>query len=79
MAAAPLAVVRRRIRRGPPVAAGGLVVTPIVLEELAAGTAGPGCWLTAAKRPIAIAIAGPDGRRVLRLPDAADSDFEEAS
>lgn len=79
MAAAPLAVVRRRIRRGPPATAGGLVVTPIVLEELAAGAAGPGCWLTAAKRPVAVAVAGPDGRRVLRLPDAADGDLEEAS
>ena len=67
-----LDLARRRLRRGPPVRAGGLMVTPVVLEERAAGTTAQGCWLTAAKRPVALIVAGPGGRRLVRLDDLRD-------
>ena len=62
-----LGAARRRLRRDPSVSAGGLVLTPIVLEELAAGSTAHGPWLVAAKRPVAVIVAGPDGRRLVRL------------
>lgn len=57
----------RRLRRGPPVAVGGLVVTPVVLEERAAGMSPGGPWAVAAKRPVAVIVAWPGGRRLVRL------------
>jgi hypothetical protein len=46
-------------------------LTPVVLEEHAAGTTGHGHWLVAAKRPVAVIVAGPGGRRLVRLDDVA--------
>jgi len=69
-----LSVSRRQLRRGPAVSAGGFVLTPVVLEESAAGATARGCWLAAAKRPVAVIVAGPGGRRLVRLDDAAQSD-----
>lgn len=60
-------VARRRLRRGASVTAGDLVLTPVVLEEFAAGATELGCWLVASKRPVAILVAGPGGRRLVRL------------
>jgi hypothetical protein len=48
-------------------------LTPVVLEERAAGTTARGCWLVAAKRPIAIIVSGPSGRRLVRLDDVAQN------
>ncbi len=71
MAAGPaLEMAYRRLRRGPSVSAGDVVVTPVVLEHRAAGIAACGPWVVAAKRPVAVIVAGPDGRRLLRLDDA---------
>ncbi len=64
-----LGMARRRLRRGPSVSAGGLVLTPVVLDERGAGATERGCWLVAAKRPVAVIVAGPDGRRLVRLVD----------
>jgi hypothetical protein len=64
-----LDTVRRQLRRGPSISAGDFVLTPVVLEEQAAGTTTGGCWLIAAKRPVAVIVAGPGGRRLLRLDD----------
>ena len=66
-----LDLARRQLRRGPSVSAGDLVVTPVVLEEQAAGTTTRGCWFIAAKRPVAVIVAGPGGRRLVRLDDVA--------
>ena len=66
-----LDIARRQLRRGPSVSAGDLVLTPVVLEEHAAGATTRGCWLIAAKRPVAVIVAGPGGRRLLRLDDVA--------
>ena len=68
-----LDIARRQLRRGPSVSAGDLVLTPVVLEERAAGATAGGCWLVAAKRPVAVIVAGPGGRRLLRLDDLAQS------
>ena len=62
-----LGTARRRLRRDPSVSAGELVLTPVVLEELAAGATSHGPWLVAAKRPVAVIVAGPDRRRLVRL------------
>ncbi len=69
-----LGIARRRLRRGPSVSAGGQVLTPVFLEERGAGATSHGCWLVAAKRPVAVVVAGPHGRRLLRLDDAARGD-----
>ena len=66
-----LSIARRRLRRGPPVSVGDLVLTPVVIEECAAGTTARGCWLTAAKRPVAVIVAGPGGRYLMRLDQDA--------
>jgi len=67
----PLSIARRRLRRGPSVSVGDLVLTPVMIEECAAGVTARGCWLTAAKRPVAVIVAGPGGRYLMRLdPDA---------
>ena len=66
-----LGIARRQLRRGPSVSAGDLVLTPVVLEERGAGTTARGCWLVAAKRPVAIIVSGPGGRRLVRLDDVA--------
>ncbi len=68
-----LGTARRQLRRGPSVSAGDLVLTPVVLEERAAGATASGCWLIASKRPVAIIVAGPDGRCLVRLDEAAQS------
>ncbi len=67
-----LAVARRRLRRDPSVAVGDLVFTPVVLEESAAGAMADGPWLVAAKRPVAVIVAGPGGRQLVRLEGAKD-------
>ena len=67
----PFSTIRSQLRRGPSVAAGDLVLTPVVLEERAAGATVRGCWLVAAKRPVAIIIAAPGGRRLVRLDQVA--------
>ncbi len=59
----------RRLRRGPSLSVGDLVFTPVVLEECAAGTTLCGPWLMAAKRPVAVIVTGPSGRRLVRLDD----------
>ena len=64
---ASLGSVNSTLRRGPPISAGGLVLTPLVIEEHGAGTAGAGCWVVASKRPVALIVAGPKGRRLVRL------------
>ena len=69
-----LGIARRQLRRGPSVSAGDLVLTPVVLEERAAGATASGCWLIASKRPVAIIVAGPDGRCLVRLDQVAQSD-----
>ncbi len=67
----PLSIARRRLRRGPSVSVGDLVLTSVMIEECAAGVTARGCWLTAAKRPVAVIVAGPGGRYLMRLdPDA---------
>lgn len=66
-----LGIVCRRLRRDPSVSAGAFVLTPVVLEVRGAGTTANGCWLVAAKRPVAVIVAGPDGRRLVRLDDDA--------
>lgn len=72
MASRPeLSIVRRRLRRGPSVSAGAFVLTPVVLESSGAGTTANGCWLVAAKRPVAIIVKGESGRRLVRLVDDA--------
>ena len=68
-----LGSIRRRLRRGPSVAIGDLILTPVVKEELDAGTAASGCWLVAAKRPVAIIVADPEGRRLVRLDDGINA------
>jgi hypothetical protein len=68
-----LGIARRQLRRGPSVSAGDFVLTPVVLEERAAGATARGCWLVAAKRPVAVIVAGPGGRRLVRLDDLAQS------
>ncbi len=70
---ATLGIARRQLRRGPSVSAGDLVLTPVVLVELAAGATARGCWLVAAKRPVAVIVAGPCGRRLVRLDEVAQS------
>lgn len=69
-----LGIAGRRLRRGPPVPVGSLVLTPVVLEERAAGATVRGCWLVASKRPVAVIVAGLGGRRLLRLDDPARGD-----
>jgi hypothetical protein len=68
-----LGIARRQLRRGPSVSAGDFVLTPVVLEERAAGATARGCWLVAAKRPVAVIVAGPGGRRLVRLDDQSNS------
>jgi hypothetical protein len=46
----------------------------VVLEERTAGATARGCWLVAAKRPVAVIVAGPGGRRLVRLDDLAQGD-----
>lgn len=58
---------RRKIRRGQAIRAGANILTPIVLEELGAGMVAGACWIHAAKRPLAVIVSGPDGRRLVRL------------
>ena len=71
MAVGPaLGSMQRHLRRGPPVAAGGVVLTPVVIEQRGAGTTAQGCWVVASKRPVAVIVAGAEGRRLLRLADA---------
>jgi hypothetical protein len=69
-----LGITRRRLRRGPSVSAGGQVFTPVFLEERGAGERPHGCWLVAAKRPVAVVVADPHGRRLLRLDDGVQAD-----
>ena len=64
-----LGIAHRRLRRGPSVSVGDLVLTPVVIEECAAGATARGCWLAAAKRPVAVIVAGPGGRYLLRLDE----------
>lgn len=66
-----LGIARRQLQRGPSVTAGDLVLTPVVLVERAAGATARGCWLVAAKRPVAVIVAGPGGRRLVRLDEVA--------
>jgi hypothetical protein len=68
-----LGIARRQLRRGPSVSAGDLVLTPVVLEERGAGATARGCWLVAAKRPVAVIVSGPGGRRLVRLDDVAQN------
>ncbi len=68
-----LGIARRQLRRGPSVSAGDLVLTPVVLEERGAGGTARGCWLVAAKRPVAVIVSGPGGRRLVRLDDVAQN------
>ncbi len=67
----PLGIARRRLRRGPPVSVGDLVLTPVVIEECTAGATARGCWLAATKRPVAVIVAGPGGRYLMRLDQDA--------
>lgn len=67
VSASPLATARRRLRRGPSVSIGDLILTPVVLEEHATGTTRSGPWLFAAKRPVAVIVTSPSGRRLVRL------------
>jgi hypothetical protein len=60
-------MIRRRLRREPSVAVGELVLTPIVKQESGAGTTASGCWIVAAKRPVAIMVTDRVGRRFVRL------------
>lgn len=69
-----LGTVHRQLRRGPSVSIGELVLTPIVAEERGAGIIALGCWIVASKRPVAVIVAGPDGRRLIRLADATTTD-----
>jgi len=63
---------RRHLRRDASVSVGDLVFTPVVLEESTAGaTRRGGCWLAAAKRPVAVIVTGPGGRRLARLDTVA--------
>ncbi|MEM7223850.1 MAG: hypothetical protein AAF495_12770 [Pseudomonadota bacterium] len=66
-----LGSIERALRRGPSVSAGGLVLTPVVVEERGAGVTGRGCWIVASTRPVAVIVAGPNGRRLVRLEDGA--------
>ena len=68
-----LGTARRQLQRGPSVSVGDLVLTPVVLVERAAGATARGCWLVAAKRPVAVIVAGPGGRRLVRLDEVAQS------
>lgn len=67
---------RRQLKRGPSVTVGDFVLTPVVLEERAVGATARGCWLVAAKRPVAVIVAGPCGHRLLRLEDIAQRNSE---
>jgi hypothetical protein len=69
----PLGIARRRLRRGPSVSIGDLVLTPVMIEECAAGATARGCWLAAAKWPVAVIVAGPGGRHLMRLDEDAES------
>jgi hypothetical protein len=71
-----LGKVHRRLRRGPAVRTGDLTLTPVVLEELGAGVTAGTCWLLAAKRPLAVIVAGPAGRRLIRL-ERLDGAYQE--
>lgn len=62
-----LGTIRQRLRRGPSVAVGELIFTPIVKQESGAGTTASGCWVVASKRPVAIMVTDRDGRRFVRL------------
>jgi hypothetical protein len=44
-----------------------------VLEERATGATARGCRLVAVNRPVAVIVAGPGGRRLVRLDDVAHS------
>ena len=66
-----LSIARRRLRRDPPISVGDLVLTPVVIEEWTAGVTTRGCWLAAAKRPVAVIVAGPGGRYLMRLDEDA--------
>jgi len=41
-----------------------------VIEERGAGVIGCGCWIVAAKRPVAVIVTGPNGRHLVRLANA---------
>jgi hypothetical protein len=64
-----LGIARRQLRRGPSISVGDVVLTPVVIEECAAGATTRGCWLAAAKRPVAVIVAGPGGRYLMRLDE----------
>ena len=70
-----LDIARRQLRRGPSVSVGDLVLTPVVIEECAAGATACGCWLIAAKRPVAVIVAGTGGRYLMRLDEDAQSNL----
>ena len=65
-----LGTLHRQLRRGPSVSAGELLLTPVVIEERGAGAIASCCWIVAAKRPVAVIVTGPNGRRLVRLADA---------
>ena len=65
-------IARRRLTRGPSVAAGDVVLTPVVLDERSTGVGDHGGWLVAAKRPVAVIVSGPEGRRLMRLDETED-------
>ena len=62
---------RRRLRRDRPISVGQQTLTPVVIEEIEAGTTGRGLWSVVTKRPVAIIVSGPDGRCLLRLDEIA--------
>ena len=66
----------RQLKRGPSVTVGSFVLTPVVLEERKVGATARGCWFVAAKRPVAVIVAGPCGHRLLRLENIAQSNSE---
>lgn len=66
-------VIERQLRRRPSVSVGELVLTPVVVEERGAGVIGSACWMVATTRPVAVIVTGPNGRRLVRLADAAEA------
>lgn len=62
----------REIRRGAPVAVGGIVLTPVILYERHGVVGVPGGGFFAAQRPVAVIVAEPQGRRLIRLHERAD-------
>ena len=78
MASDPALVkVHRRLRRAPAVRTGDVTLTPVVLEQLGAGVTAGTCWLHAAKRPLAVIVTGPRGRRLIRLERLDGTDQEQ--